>query len=122
MSEPGAASVLVVDDLPEQREIYRAMLRHAGMRVLEAHNGETAVDLARAHVPAVVLLDVRLPDIDGFEVMRRLRAEPRTRQIPVLLLTATSVPEDRLYGFAELLTKPVPPRDALAAVRRHLSS
>ncbi len=122
MSEPGAAYVLLVDDLPEQREIYREMLRHAGMLVLEAPNGQTAVALARAHIPDVVLLDVRLPDFDGFEVMRRLRAEPCTRQIPVLLLTATPVPEESVRGFAELLTKPVPPRDALAAVRRHLSS
>jgi len=119
MSELSAANVLLVDDLPEQREIYREMLRHAGLRVLEAPDGGTALHLARTHVPDIVLLDVRLPDIDGFEVMRRLKAEPRTRRIPVLLLTAASLPESA-GGFVELLTKPVPPRDALAAVRRHL--
>ena len=113
------ADVLLVDDLQEQREIYAAILQHAGLSVLEASDGKTALDLALAHLPGVMLLDLCLPDIDGFEVIRRLRSEPRTRPIPVLLLTAAAVPEDT-PGFAELLTKPIQPRDALAAVRRHL--
>ena len=119
-SATGAANILIVDDLPDQREIYRVILEHAGMQVLEAPDGHTAVALARAKVPDLVLLDVCLPDVDGFEVMRRLRAESRTRRIPVVLLTASSVPAGQ-NGFVELLTKPVPPRDALEAVSRQLA-
>ena len=120
MIEHGAGYVLVVDDLAEQRDIYRAMLLHAGLRVLEAEDGQTAVDLARAHVPDVVLLDLCLPDVDGFEVIRRLKGEPRTRRIPILLVTAAAVPDTAAGRCAELLRKPVQPRDALAAVRRYL--
>lgn len=120
MSEAAEGYVLIVDDLPEQREIYRAMLAHAGLRVFEATDGETAVSLARAHLPDVVLLDVCLPGVDGFEVIRRLKADVRTRPIRIVLLTATAVTGSDGGGYEELLSKPVQPRDALAAVRRHL--
>ena len=123
MSVHGPGYVLVVDDLAEQREIYRAILRHAGLRVLEAEGGEEAVHLARAHLPDVMLLDVCLPDVDGFEVIRRLKADRRTRPISIVLLTAGAVPEagkDGAPAYDELLAKPVPPREALAAVRRYL--
>lgn len=119
MSERAGSYVLVVDDLAEQREIYRAMLAHAGLRVLEATDGETAVHLARAHLPDV-LLDVCLPGVDGFEVIRRLKADPRTRRIRIVLLTAAAVTEQNGGGYEEMLAKPVPPREALEAVRRHL--
>lgn len=121
MTEPGVGYVLVVDDLAEQRDIYRAILLHAGLRVLEARDGETAVHMARAHVPDVVLLDVCLPGFDGFEVIRQLRADARTSAIPIVLLTAASVTDEDGGGYQELLTKPVQPREALAAVSRQLS-
>lgn len=123
MGSNGAGYVLVVDDLADQREIYGTILTHAGLRVLEAQDGETALHLARAHLPDVMLLDVCLPDVDGFEVIRRLKADRRTRPISIVLLTAGAVPE-RAPGVApawdEFLAKPVQPREALAAVRRHL--
>ncbi|HET7233307.1 MAG TPA: response regulator [Longimicrobium sp.] len=122
MSEPGAEYVLVVDDMAEQREIYSTILLHAGLRVLEAADGETAVHMARAHVPDVVLLDVCLPGADGFEVIRQMKADPRTRRIPIVLLTATAVTDDDGGGYEELLSKPVQPREALAAVTRQLSA
>ncbi|MFL5542547.1 MAG: PleD family two-component system response regulator [Longimicrobiaceae bacterium] len=123
MSVHGAGYVLVVDDLDEQREIYGTILKHAGLRVLEARDGETALHLARAHVPDVMLLDVCLPDVDGFEVIRRLKADRRTRPISIVLLTAAALPENGTEGapaYDEFLAKPVQPHDALAAVRRHL--
>src|SRR5215217_6265329 len=119
MSAAGAGYVLVVDDIAEQREIYEAIFTHAGLRVLEANDGETAVHLARAHLPDVVLLDVCLPDVDGFEVIRRLKADQRTRPISIVLLTAATLPEGGPAGaYEEFLAKPVDPRDALAAVQR----
>jgi len=122
MSDTGARYVLVVDDLAEQREIYRTILLHEGFRVLEAGDGDTALSLARAHVPDVVLLDICLPDVDGFEVIRRLKADPRTSRIRIVLLTATAVAEDAVdgAGYDEYLAKPVQPSEALEAVRRHL--
>lgn len=120
MSEAAEGYVLIVDDLAEQREIYRAMLAHAGLHVMEATDGETAVHLARAHLPDVVLLDVCLPGVDGFEVIRRLKADRRTRPIRIILLTASTVTEHDGGGYEELLAKPVQPREALAAVRRQL--
>jgi CheY-like chemotaxis protein len=120
MGDAGARYVLVVDDLDEQREIYRAILLHAGLHVLEAADGETAVHLARAHLPDVVLLDVALPGLDGLAVIRLMKADPRTRRIPIVLLTAATLPDDDGGGYEELLSKPVPPRDALEAVNRQI--
>jgi CheY-like chemotaxis protein len=123
MSAPGAGYVLVVDDIAEQREIYEAIFTHAGLGVLEARDGETAVSLARAHLPDVVLLDVCLPDVDGYEVIRRLKADPRTCRISIVLLTACALPADeeaRAAAYDEFLVKPIEPRDALAAVLRQL--
>ena len=123
MSADGAGYVLVVDDIAEQRDIYEAIFTHAGLRVLEAQDGETAVSLARAHLPDVVLLDVCLPDVDGYEVIRRLKADERTRRISIVLLTACALPGDdsaRAADYDEFLVKPIQPRDALAAVQRQL--
>jgi two-component system, cell cycle response regulator len=118
-----AGSVLVVDDLAEQRDIYRTILAHAGLRVFEAKDGESALRLARGQAPEVVLLDVCLPDVDGFEVARRLKADPATSAIPIVMLTAGPVEDgepDDPAAWDEFLSKPVQPRDVLAAVQRHL--
>lgn len=124
MNDGQRGHVLVVDDRAEQREIYSTILVHAGMSVLEAGNGETAMSLARAHLPDVMLLDICLPDVDGFEVARRLREDGRTSAIRIVMLSAAvppcGVPGN--VGCDEFLTKPVHPREALDAVRRHLSN
>lgn len=123
MSADGAGYVLVVDDIAEQRDIYETLFTHAGLRVLEANDGETALSLARAHLPDVMLLDVCLPDLDGYEVIRRLKADERTRRISIVLLTACALPSDGQASAAdydEFLVKPIQPREALAAVQRQL--
>lgn len=81
-------SVLLVDDLPEQREIYRTVLEQRGFRVCEARDGEEAVRLAERERPDLILMDVVLPWMDGWEVTRRLKDTPRTAAIPVLALSA----------------------------------
>ena len=91
--------------------------------MLEARDGETAISLARTHLPDVMLLDVCLPDVDGYEVIRRLKADERTRRISIVLLTACAFPGDEPAqgaAYDEFLSKPVQPRDALAAVQRQL--
>jgi CheY-like chemotaxis protein len=122
MSEPNTRYVLVVDDLPEQRDIYRIILEHAGFRVVEADDGETAVRLAQAHLPDVILLDVLLPGISGYEVIRRLRADRRTARIRIVVVSAVSSPENHRRavesGCNEFLAKPAGPREVLDVVQR----
>jgi two-component system, OmpR family, alkaline phosphatase synthesis response regulator PhoP len=109
--------VLVVDDEPSIREIVRAFLEKDGMAVVEAADGPSAVEIARAAVPEVVVLDVMLPGFDGLEVLRRIRtfADPY-----VLLLTAHNEEVDRIVGLTlgadDYLTKPFSPRELVARV------
>lgn len=90
MAVPATAtlSVLLVDDLPEQRDIYRAVLEHRGFQVTEAGDGEEAFRLAESQRPDLILMDVGLPWLDGWEVTRRLKSTPRTASIPVVALSA----------------------------------
>jgi two-component system cell cycle response regulator len=99
MSErPDAPYVLVVDDDWTGRELLETYLKLGGYRVGLANSGEKALEMAFAGPPALVMLDVRLTDMDGFEVCRRLRADPRTHSVPVLLVTAFDSEADRQQG------------------------
>lgn len=88
MAEPRIQQVLVVDDLADQRAIYRAVLEHRGFQVLEAEDGEAAVRCAEVDRPDLILMDVQLPWMDGWEITRRLKAVPRTAGIPVVAVSA----------------------------------
>jgi CheY-like chemotaxis protein len=88
MADGTARQVLLVDDLAEQREIYRAVLERRGFGVIEAVDGEGALRLAETERPDLIVIDVGLPWMDGWEVTRRLRAIPRTAGIPVLAMSA----------------------------------
>lgn len=114
--------VLVVDDQPAERDIQRTMLAHLGYPVHEAGDGESALEAARAHVPALVLLDVAMPRMDGFEVCRALRADPATAGTRVVLLTASLLSElaekAAEAGADAVLSKPVDPRDVADTVAR----
>lgn len=88
MAEPRIQQVLVVDDLADQRAIYRAVLEHRGFQVLEAEDGEAAVRRAEEDRPDLILMDVQLPWMDGWEITRRLKAVPRTAGIPVVAVSA----------------------------------
>jgi CheY-like chemotaxis protein len=90
--------VLVVDDESAIRLLCRVNLGAAGIEVLEADNGTTALELARTERPDLVLLDVMMPGLDGWEVARELAADPRTRDIPVVFLTARAGDSDRRRG------------------------
>jgi CheY-like chemotaxis protein len=95
------AAVVVIDDDPSALALSRAILEPEGFRVLLADNGEAGVMLAREHRPAVVLLDLLMPGVDGFDVVDRLRASPETSQIPIVVLTAKTVTDEdreRLRG------------------------
>jgi two-component system cell cycle response regulator DivK len=115
--------VLVVEDNPKSMTLLRDVLRVSGYRTLEAATAGQALALATDHRPMLVLMDVRLPDMDGIEALRRLRADARTASIPVLAVTAQAMKGDRerfeAAGFDGYLSKPVDVDELLAAVERH---
>ncbi len=103
--------VLVVDDNAANRLLLRELLEPGGNEVVEAANGHTALELAVSQSPDVVLLDVQMPGLDGFEVCRRLKADEATAAIPVVLVTVLDARDDRIKGIragaSDFLTKPV---------------
>lgn len=117
-------TVLLVEDNPDNRAIYSIVLRHHGFEVVEATNGEDGIETARARLPHLILMDVSMPGIDGWEATRRLKADPATAGIPVIALTAHAMAEDRRKateaGCDSYLAKPIEPRRVLEEVRRVL--
>jgi two-component system cell cycle response regulator DivK len=103
--------VLVVEDNEKNMKLFRDVLQAKGYGTLEATTGEDAVELARQHEPALVLMDMQLPGIDGIEALARLRQDAHTASIPVLALTAQAMSGDRerflAAGFDGYLSKPV---------------
>lgn len=105
-------TVLYVEDNPANLKLVRqALARHPQVTLLEAYNGSFGLDLARMHLPDVILLDINMPVMSGLEVLARLKADPATRDIPVLALSAAAMEIDvqrgRVAGFEEYLTKPI---------------
>ncbi len=109
--------ILIVDDNELNRKLARDVLRASGLDTLEATSGEEAIELARSRLPDVILMDLRLPDLDGEEAVRRLKAEPATAPIPVVAVTALSGARAALLeaGFAGYIEKPF---DAVAFPRQ----
>ena len=103
--------VLIVDDNDRNRKLARDVLRLARFRTLEAGTAADGIALASEHLPEVILMDLRLPDLDGVEAARVLRAEPRTSRIPVVAMTALRLDADDDWvveaGFAGYVTKPI---------------
>ena len=115
--------ILVVEDNERNMKLVRELLEATGYRVIEAATGSQALDLARERRPDLVLMDIRLPDIDGVEALSRLRADDRTASIPVLAVTAQAMQGDRerclAAGFDGYLSKPVDVAELIQAVREH---
>ena len=119
-----AELIVLVEDNERNRKLARDVLVHQGYRVLEAETGEDGVRLTREQTPALVLMDIHLPGIDGIEALRRLRADAATRAIPVIAVTASVMTHDRqkilAAGFDGYQSKPISVRPFLAAVRETL--
>src|ERR1700687_5603341 len=115
------ARVLVVDDVELNVKLLEAKLSSEYFEVIVADNGPAALELAETEMPDIILLDVMMPLMDGFEVCRRLKANPRTADVPVVMVTALSDVADRLRGLEsgadEFLTKPVNDTALFARVR-----
>jgi formate hydrogenlyase transcriptional activator len=119
-----ADSILVVDDTPTNVKVLVEMLSREGYRVLVAREAESALEQARYAMPLVILLDVMMPGMDGFECCRRLKADVTTADIPVVFMTALGDLEDKVRGFAaggaDYVVKPFEHEEVLARVRTHL--
>jgi CheY-like chemotaxis protein len=129
-AEPNDAAdrpaILVVDDDEDSRRILMYGLGSAGYRVLVADNGASAVELCQVVLPNLVIMDLAMPEMDGYEATRALKADERTRDVPVIAwsarIFASDAPELLTAGFDEVLAKPAHPADVIEAVRRHLPS
>ncbi|HEY0550970.1 MAG TPA: response regulator, partial [Verrucomicrobiae bacterium] len=113
--------ILVVDDEPDALELIQYNLKAAGYDVVTAADGEEALKKARASQPALVILDVMLPEVDGLEVCKTLRREPTTSSIPIIMLTAKAAEIDRVLGLElgadDYVTKPFSPREMVLRVK-----
>ncbi len=116
--------VLVVDDITKNLQVVGTVLRNQGYKVMAAASGAEALKCVRAQLPDLILLDLMMPEMDGLEVCRRLKADPATSQIPVVFLTASNEMEHLVQGFevgaVDYVTKPFNPPELLARVRTHL--
>jgi len=116
--------VLVVEDYQDAREMYAAYLQFSGFDVAEAANGVEAVEKATELVPDIVLMDLALPRMDGWEATRRLKGDPRTRHIPIVALTGHALAGHaegaREAGCDSFVTKPCLPDALVAEIRRLL--
>lgn len=124
MSAPQKSRILVVDDVSKNLQVVGTMLRNEGYQVMPATSGAQALERVQAQPPDLILLDLMMPEMDGLEVCRRLKAGEATRQIPVIFLTASNEMEHLVAGFeagaVDYITKPFNAPELLARVRTHL--
>jgi two-component system cell cycle response regulator DivK len=117
--------ILVVEDDDKSRNLVRDLLTVKGYEIIEAETGEEGVRLAQERRPGLVLMDIRLPGIDGIQALARLRTEVATREIPVMAMTASVMAGDRQRvldaGFDAFQSKPIQIRDFVAAVEQLLA-
>lgn len=115
-------TILIVEDDPQNRKLLSELLAIKGYPVLEAVDGSQGVDLAFEHRPGLILMDIQLPKMDGFEALRILKNDMRTREIPIWVLTASAMRDDaarsRFCGCDEYITKPLDLPDLLSRIQR----
>lgn len=103
--------ILVVEDNERNRKLVRTILEFRGYEVIECEDGESCLPLAKKHYPALVLMDIQLPKMNGVEALAQLRADPETREIPVIAVTASVTPSERervmAAGFGGYVPKPI---------------
>ena len=116
--------ILVVEDQEDNRRILRDLLTSAGYELIEAVTGEEGVTMAETHCPDLILMDIQLPDLDGYEATRRIKANPALRHIPLIAVTSYALSGDDVRaletGCDAYIAKPFSPRALLAKVREYL--
>ena len=117
--------ILLVEDQEDNRQILRDLLASAGYDMAEAENGQEALAAVAQHKPDLILMDIQLPVIDGYEATRRIKADPATRHIPIVAVTSYALAGDeaktRDAGCDGYIAKPYNPRDLLQKVREFLA-
>ena len=117
--------ILLVEDNPQNRRLAQFLLKSRGYMVYEATTGEAALELARTHLPDLILMDLQLPGVDGYDVTQRLKEDAATAAIPVVALTAYAMQGDRdkalAVGCAGYITKPIDTQRFPADVQRYLA-
>ena len=116
--------ILVVEDQEDNRQILRDLLASAGYDMAEAENGQEALAAVAQHKPDLILMDIQLPIMDGYEATRRIKADPALRSIPIIAVTSYALSGDeakgREAGCDAYVTKPYSPRQLLAKIREFL--
>jgi len=116
--------ILVVEDQEDNRRILRDLLTSASYEMIEAVTGEEGVTLAEAQRPDLILMDIQLPGLDGYEATRQIKANPALRQIPIIAVTSYALSGDeakaRAAGCDGYVTKPFSPRQLLVKIREYL--
>ncbi|MBI3029259.1 MAG: response regulator [Candidatus Rokubacteria bacterium] len=116
--------ILIVEDNEKNRKLVRDVLQHKGYKTLEAESAEDGIRMAQESGPALILMDIQLPGMNGIAALGRLRADPKTKKIPVVAVTASAMTHDRAKimaaGFDGYQSKPINVKEFLVAVREML--
>ena len=116
--------ILVIEDQEDNRRIVRDLFTSVGYEIIEAVNGEEGVTAAAAHVPDLILMDIQLPGIDGYETTRQIKANPNLRHIPIIAVTSYALSGDDVKAYEAgcngYVAKPFSPRALLAKIREYL--
>jgi two-component system, cell cycle response regulator DivK len=116
--------ILVVEDQEDNRQILRDLLSSGGYDMIEAENGEDAVTSAAANRPDLILMDIQLPILDGYEATRRIKSDPQLKSIPIIVVTSYALSGDeekaRRAGCDDYVAKPYSPRQLLAKIRSYV--
>jgi CheY-like chemotaxis protein len=118
-------NILIVDDTPDNINVLKNILSLDGYQFYISTNGELAINVATKNIPDLILMDVMMPGIDGFETCRRLKNIEATKDIPIIFITAKNEPEDIVKGFkfggVDYITKPLRSEEVCARVKTHLT-
>jgi two-component system cell cycle response regulator DivK len=116
--------ILVVEDQEDNRQILRDLLTNAGFDMIQAENGEEAIAAAQASRPDLILMDIQLPILDGYEATRRIKADPDLKSIPIIVVTSYALSGDeekaRRAGCDDYVAKPFSPRQLLAKIKEYV--
>jgi len=116
--------ILVVEDQEDNRQILRDLLANAGYDMIEAEDGQQAIVAATEHRPDLILMDIQLPMLDGYEATRRIKADPALSRIPIIVVTSYALSDDeekaRAAGCDAYVAKPYSPRALLAKIREYV--
>lgn len=119
-----SARILVIEDTEDNRQIVRDLLESVGYTMIEAHDGQAGVEAAAREAPDLILMDIDLPGIDGYEATRRIRAAETGQRVPIIAVTSFALSGDeektRAAGCDDYVAKPFSPRALLAKIRQHL--